>query len=314
MRRILPLLLSTLQQQSDNDGTMPHTAVVFLSCGQRQGERELAREIQAMIEREFHPMKCYNADSRQGFEDVMSITEHLARADYYIFVDFKRDDPVAISVFTHQEFALARAWGITEMLAFKEKGLRAYGMLSYVLAHPTEFERHTLVAQVREEIAKKGWNANYSRNLLADRIEASSPMPYGDHQGANVEEIWRVFIENRRSDQAAWETTAMLDSVTSTESLSKPDRTFLKWAGQQHAYQKTIFPQDYGEIDAFAIRVDRSGVFLHSASDLYPRQAIITAPGSYKLKYLLYAHGFPPTDFSITLKYDGPQKSTATLE
>ncbi len=69
-----------------------------------------------MIEHEFHPMKCYNADSIQGFDDVMSITEYLARSDYYLFIDFKRDDPVPISVFSHQEFALARAWQIKEML------------------------------------------------------------------------------------------------------------------------------------------------------------------------------------------------------
>ena len=72
--------------------------------------------------------------------------------------------------------------------------------------------------------------------------------------------------------------------------------------------------QDYGEIDAFAIRVDGSGVFLHSANDLHPRQAVITDPGCYKLRYLLYAHGFPPTDFTVTLKYDGAKTSTASLE
>src|SRR5262245_36764751 len=102
---------------------MPNCAVVFLSCGQRAGERELARDIQQMIEREFKPMRCYNADSIQGFDDVMSITQQLARSDYYLFIDFKRDDPVPISVFTHQEFALASAWRITEMLAFQEEGL-----------------------------------------------------------------------------------------------------------------------------------------------------------------------------------------------
>jgi hypothetical protein len=298
---------------------MPHSAVVFLSCGQRPGERELAREIQQMIEREFKPMKCYNADSRQGFEDVMSITEHLARSDYYLFIDFKRDDSVPISVFTHQEFALARAWQIEEMLAFQEKGLQekglsSHGMLGYVLAHPTQFERATLVEQVRKEIARKDWNANYSRNLLADRIEASPAMRYGYPNGeVHGEEIWRVFIENRRIDQAAWNTIAILDSVTSNETVRKPDRTFLKWAGQQ-AYQKTVFPQDYGEIDAFAIRVDGSGVFLHSARDLYLLEAIITEPGFYKLKYLLYAPGFPSTDFTIAFKYAGPQRSTASLE
>src|SRR5438552_10159115 len=198
---------------------MPHHALVFLSCGQRPGEREIARQIQQMIEADFKPMKCYNADSRQGFDDVMSITEHLARADYYIFIDFKRDDPVPISVFTHQEFALARAWQITEMLAFKELGLHAYGMLSYVLAHPTEFERHTLVKRVRDEIVKRGWNANYSRNLIADRIESlPQPMPYGDHHGTNLEKIWRICIENRRSNQAPLDTLAILDSVNSNRS------------------------------------------------------------------------------------------------
>jgi hypothetical protein len=292
---------------------MSHAALVFLSCGQRPGERELAREIQEMIEREFH-LKCYNADSRQGFEDVMSITEHLARSDYYLFIDFKRDGPVPVSIFTHQEFALARGWQIKEMLAFKEKGLPKYGMLSYVLAHPTEFERHTLVERVREEIGKKGWNASYSRNLLAGRIEASTATPYGyPNRETHDEEIWRVFIENRRSDQAALDAIGILDSMESNGALTKPDRTFLKWAGQQ-AYQKTIFPQDDADIDAFAIRVDGSGVFLHSARDVYPRRAIITEPGCYKLRYFLYAHGFPPTDFTITLKYAGPKRSTATLE
>ena len=104
---------------------MAHKALVFLSCGQRPGERQLAKQIQFMIESEFH-LNCYNADSRQGFEDVMSITEHLAQADYYLFIDFKRDGDIPISVFTHQEFALARAWGITELLAFREKGVRPY--------------------------------------------------------------------------------------------------------------------------------------------------------------------------------------------
>ena len=258
-------------------------------------------------------MKCYNAESRQGFDDVMSITEHLARADYYIFIDFKRDDAVPISVFTHQEFALARAWQITEMLAFKEAGLLAYGMLGYVLAHPTEFVRETLVAQVRDEIARRGWNANYSRNLLADRIEfPSQTWAYGDHQAANLERICRIIIENRRSDQAALDTIAILDSVNSNGSITKPDRTYLKWAGQQ-AYQKTIFPQDFGEIDAFAIRVQEPGVFLHSANDLHPRRPIITHPGSYDLTYLLYAGGFPATHFTVTLDYDGLERSTARL-
>lgn len=267
-----------------------------------------------MIEHEFHPMKCYNADSIQGFDDVMSITEHLAVSDYYLFIDFKREDSVPISVFTHQEFALARGWQIKEMLAFQEEELSSHGMLRYVLAHPTKFQRATLVEQVRKEIKRKGWNANYSRNLLAVRVEASIPMRYNyPHGEGHDEEIWRVFIENRRIDQTAWNTIAILDSVTSNQNVNKPDRSFLKWAGQK-AYQQTIFPQDFAEIDAFAIRVDGRGVFLHSARDLFPLQPIINEPGTYNLRYLLYANGFPPADFTITFNYAGATRSTATLE
>jgi hypothetical protein len=51
---------------------MARKALVFLSCGQRDGERELAKQIAEMIGREFE-LSCYNADSRQTFDDVMSI-------------------------------------------------------------------------------------------------------------------------------------------------------------------------------------------------------------------------------------------------
>jgi hypothetical protein len=100
-------------------------ALIFLSCGQRPGEKEIARQIQQMIQTELG-MECYNADSLQGFDDVMSITERLSRADYFLFIDFKRNGDQPISVFTHQEFALARAWGITEMIAFQEEGLQSH--------------------------------------------------------------------------------------------------------------------------------------------------------------------------------------------
>jgi hypothetical protein len=146
-----------------------------------------------------------------------------------------------------------------------------------------------------------------TQHILDERLEQESALFYPP-----LERIWRIFIENRRSDQAALDTIAILDSVNANGSITKPDRTFLKWAGQQ-AYQKTIFPQDYGEIDAFAIRANEPGVFLHSANDLHPRQRIITNPGSYDLKYLLYAHGFPPTHFTVALHYQGPEGSTASL-
>lgn len=294
---------------------MSHKALVFLSCGQRDDERECATKVQQVIEKDFG-LQCYNADSQQGFDDVMSITKNLSRADYYLFIDFKRDqekDGMPISLFTHQEFALARAWRITEMLAFKEKGLRSYGMLQYVLAHPVEFERPQLEDLVRENIRKKGWKADYSRNLIASTLVRSELATYRDGHGENLEEIWRVTIQNGRTDRAAINTVAILDHVceSATGKAKRPDTTFLKWSGQ-NIYQRTILPDDSGEIDAFSLRVSQEGVFLHSASDVFPREPIITMHGEYILQYLLYADSSPPRRFKIRLNYQGaPKRQTA---
>jgi hypothetical protein len=289
-------------------------AFVFLSCGQRDDERQYAKQIEEMIREEFG-LDCYNAESWQGFDDVMSITEQLAKADYYLFVDFKRNGAVPISVFTHQEFALARAWQITEMLAFQEEGLESHGMLGYVQAHPTRFKRHNLMEIVRSKVTEKKWRADYSRNLVASAIVVpDAALPYGDHHGGNVEKIWKVRIENRRKDRAALNTIAILESTKelATGLLTSPDKTFLKWAGQQ-AYQKTILPEDFGEIDAFSERVNQPGIWLHSALDLYPRKPIATHLGKYELKYLLYADTFPKTSCTLELHYDGGLVSNVQL-
>jgi hypothetical protein len=291
------------------DYTADVMALVFLSCGQRQGEREIAKEIKQLIEAEFE-MDCYNADSIQGFDDVMSITDQLSKADYYLFVDFKREitekDPIPISVFAHQEFALARAWGITEPIVFQENGLKSYGILAYVLAHPISFTRENLLEKIREEIRKR-WDKNYSRNLVVDRLEASPPEPlnrFVDHTGESVERTWYLYVQNRRQDRAASNALAILHSVRheATGADSRPDSSYLKWAGQM-GFQKTIFPSDEAHFDAFSIRAGQSGVFLHSAADVHPRVPVITDVGRYTLQYRIFSESFPPVSATLRLNY-----------
>jgi hypothetical protein len=137
-----------------------HKALVFLSCGQRGEEKDLAKNVENMIKNELD-MDCYNADSIHGSDDVMSITEKLAIADYYVMVDFKHDptrdkNGLPLSVFTHQEFALARACGLDKMLVFQEKDLESCGMISYILIHPIKFKQDKLVETVRDAIQKEG--------------------------------------------------------------------------------------------------------------------------------------------------------------
>ena len=292
-------------------------ATVFLSCGQREDEKPLAHEIQMMIENDLE-LGCYNADSVHGFDDVMSITERLAESDYFLFVDFKREGPLPVSVFAHQEFALARAWGIENMLAFIEEGLDPHGMLSYVLAHPIKFTRAKLVAMVKREIKAKGWRADYSRSLVAARLVVKDDiLQYGDHTGQSYEKIWQIVIENRRSNRAAVNVVAILDTIErvgSGTAQKSPDRSHLKWVEQSQGYTHTILPQDSGLIDAFAIRVEQPGVFLHSRMDVRPRVPIITQPEEYRLTYKLYAEHFPILAVAVRLNYAGPIIAATRVE
>ena len=135
----------------------------------------------------------------------------------------------------------------------------------------------------------------------------NEPVNYTDHHGTNLEKIWCVVIKNLRNDRAALNTIAILDGITDiADGRSwKPDTTFLKWAGQQ-VYQKTIFPNDSAKVDAFALIANENGVFLHSASDVYPKKPVISSLGTYILTYILYADSFPVVRFNIRINYRGP--------
>jgi len=296
-----------------------HKSLVFLSCGQRDSERELAKRVESMI-RDHLEMDCYNADSVHGFDDVMSITEKLAIADYYIMIDFRRDDEVPLSVFTHQEFALARAWGLDRMLVFQEEGQTSHGhgMLEYVLAHPIKFTRDNLVDTVRNAIRNQKWESSYARNLVASDIQPFDELiRYGDHTGHYTERVWHLTIHNCRKDKAAVNTIAILDSIRNCrteETLDSPDRSYLKWVYQKEGYLHTILPQDHAALDAFAIHAGEDGVFLHSRCDHSPRKPVITEPGEYVFTYNIYSANFPLLTVPVRINYTGPIQVKSNVE
>ena len=213
----------------------------------------------------------------------MSITDHLSKADYYLFIDFKRDGNLPVSVFTHQEFALARAWGITDMIAFQEEGLISHGMLSYVLAHPLRFTRDKLLSLVRDEVSKR-WDRTFSRNLLVSEVRASDTLIcFTDHTGNSLERVWFLHVRNRRKDRPAFNTVAILHSITneSTGEQSRPD-SLLPQVGEADGLPQNHFSGRRSALRRFrysAIRVNQQGVFLHSAADVI-RQPIIPGPGT----------------------------------
>lgn len=122
---------------------------VFISCGQRADEKEKAEKVKGLLKEKFF-LDSYLAFKVQGLDDIMIITEELKTSDYYLFIDFKRNEQkdFACSLFTHQELALAHHVGFRDIIAIQEQGMPLEGFLKYVLSNPEHFT-------TEEELYKK---------------------------------------------------------------------------------------------------------------------------------------------------------------
>jgi hypothetical protein len=280
---------------------------VFISCGQRSTEEQsIAIRIRELLKSKFE-LESWLAFKIQGLYDIMKITDELKASDYYLFIDFRRNSGTDLpcSLFTHQEMALAHHVGFRDIIALQQEGAPLEGFLRYVLSNPEHFKDESeLLQKIEELVRERGWNKDFSRNLVLEEVEPQPPMLYGDHSGQHMERIWHARIRNRRPDVAAVNSVCILDYIEYPDGseVPCPDRSYLKWA-RQSGYQRTILPEDQGKVDIFALHADGLGIFLHSASDEFPRFPIVSNDGKYKLHYKLYSESFPLLHFCIEVDY-----------
>ena len=201
----------------------------------------------------------------------MTITKELRESDYYLFIDFRREpegpQDLPCSLFTHQELALAHHLRFENIIALKQEGAPVEGFLRYVLSNPESFSDDSdLLDKLRRLVGERHWTPDYTRNLEVSELRDSGPITYSDHTGPSVQWVWQAWVRNKRPDVAAVRTVCILDYIKKADGnrIEPFDRSPLKWAGQLTNYERTILPQDYGDVDLFAIRTEEPGLFLHS--------------------------------------------------
>lgn len=291
------------------------TGKVFISCGQHEPyEKDAATKVAKLLSDKFNLVDTYVATEVQSFDDVMKITEVLRSSDYFFFINFKR-----LSVFTHQEVALAHHLGFRDnIIALQEKDATLQGFLPYVLGNPKLFDgTDDLLEKVENLVKAKGWHPNFSRNLVVDlTLNSSGPVAYGDHTGQSFQQSWRATIRNRRPDAAAVGAVCLLDTIKFPSGDERPseDRGYLKWVGHKE-YERTILPETAEEVDVFAVRPDRPGIFLLSTRDT-PREPIATENGKYELNYKVFARDFPLLKFTVAvdLVWEAPTPATWSIK
>jgi len=306
----------------DSEGRLFMPGKIFISCGQGSAEeKQVASQIKTwLIGKGYNP---YVAIETQSIQDVnTSIIGNLKASDYYIFIDFAREqignkNGSSIfrgSIFTNQELAIAYVLEFEEVLYFKQDNVKLEGIGSYLLSNAIPFQSKTDVPFLLEKaIVQKDWDPSYSRHLTLGQPKYAGVWQYGDHTGAYFDHIWHLSIKNLRYDSAAFDTVIRLNEfVDPAGTLNRSrDRNFLKWAGKKTAYSSTILPRDECNFDLFALdQKNNSLLRLHSEEDNPPRQPIINTPGNYVLHYQLFSKGFPLLEFSVQLGLTGNYSTT----
>jgi hypothetical protein len=115
---------------------------IFISCGQKNGsiERSIAKQIEdKLINLGFDTYLALEQHTLRGLKE--NIFKHLVDSEYFLFVDFKREElnnsnNFRGSLYANQELAIA-SFLEKEVIAFQQKGIRHIdGMLSSLQLNP----------------------------------------------------------------------------------------------------------------------------------------------------------------------------------
>jgi hypothetical protein len=290
--------------------------MVFVSCGQAtEAERKIANKIKDWFTSKNYT--TYVAIQTQSIQDVnSSIIQNLKTADYYVFIDLRREKIDFFhrryrgSLFTNQELAIAYSLEFDEAIFLQQSCILLEGIGKYILSNAKRFDRlDEILNIIKQEVTKRNWSPTYSRHLVPLPInKPTQAFFYRDLTRTANQYIWHIQIQNRRKDLGAFLTVANLESIElPSKQVISPDTTYLKWANQTN-YERTILPQSTVKFDAFAIddSPPHTNVYLHSATDFFPRQPIIQGqPGTYTLNYQVFAQGFPLLKFAVVLNLTG---------
>jgi len=294
---------------------------VFISCGQRGCEVEIASKLSKWLESVGY--SPYIAIEAQSIQDVNSgIIDELERSDFYIFIDFRRDKidckkfqgVYRGSLFTNQELAIAYYLKFEKAIFFQQNGILREGLLKYMASNATEFSgENDLLEKVQKAVKDRerigGWNSAYSRHLIAGRNNLSNEISsHRDHLQNifNNCKILQKQIINNRDDKATLHSAARLEKIKFNGiEIPVPDRTLLK-ATDLPSFDQPIWPKSYCTFDLLLIsRNEPMNLYLMSAFDSVPRQPIISRIGNYELVFSVIADGFPLLMFNINIVHNG---------
>lgn len=264
-------------------------AKLFLSCGQNSsfGEPEWAKQVESKLT-ELGFEVFYAVEERNGRSLTENIFAELREADYYLFIDFKREELVQRrqrsksnaalgkppklfrgSLFSHQEFAIACFQGL-EILAFREVGVEPLtGVIGVVMANSISFQhRAELPNKVYEEVLRKLKENEWSKTSQ-NRLQITAAQDNGKIDEQTNPETQRVRrlshyhinVANLHHRKAATNCFAYVEEIFDLRKGVRAGPTYtceLKWEGTMLQGVR-IGPESKRGVDSFIVLHEQGG-------------------------------------------------------
>lgn len=294
-------------------------ARAFISCGQKGArEREFARAIQTLVRNKgFVPYLAFENHSSKALTE--GIYAHLRTADYFLFVDFQRENLEGTgecrgSLFSNQELAIASFLEVNS-LYFVERGIREReGVLGSIQGNPIIFEsRDDLVSQVAHEIEAANWNPRDRRELRIERTQgecqAADAPAIGSGKATRVR-YYHVRLRNSSTRIPATDCTVQVLGIRQVGhgGVIVPDVKEMKF---KHITWPTVFipPGTDREFDGMLVSEDSPNkAILGMLNNPYVDNSRITeicsvfGPGESEVDIVAYSREFAPARATLVIR------------
>jgi len=321
-------------------------ARIFLSCGQsdRWEERSIAEAIKKRINESELGFECWAACEEQDLDSLRDVVfKRLEEADYFIFVDFKREElkdaaakngnPIHRgSLFANQELAVASYIGLADrVLLLQEEGVEERGgVLSAVLANLKEqrgpfrsCDRAGLPELIYDLIKARLGDSSEDRKWTSQTRNALCLSSHAETKPQDNAQPFHIKVENLHHRKDARGCFAYLDEVANLatdEVISQKWQTVeFKWANTRLAAVR-IAPKAYRLFDAFWLTHTNGQVvemeFFHretapSSTDYSPHRL---GAGRYRLTYSVVSENFKAVQSSFNVEFKPGQPIKDALD
>lgn len=236
-------------------------ARVFVSMGQaKPQERKICDEIENfLIGKGYEPYVAITEQSLLGL--IEPILKELRSCEYFLFVDCYRNTPdpqhTNVSLFSHQELAVAAALKKPYILAFRKKRLDTdktlRGMTKYLKINPILFTtKDDLLKKVEQAIEEQeqigAWSTNWRNELVIEGYNGRI---------LNENTVVHLPIKNNHHVEAALSCAGFMTSAKKNDALLLNPRiprfplVELKWEGIEKVPYVIIPPGKSRNLDGF---------------------------------------------------------------